>query len=116
MKMFTCRFEQYKSYKTFLRKDDLIALLCVCMFSLTDPLDICFCALGNVCFMPVCVGMADPLALVEEEAEVARVVPLQESLATLEKGCERSTGTSASFRSFKRTSTRNTPTLLTDHW
>lgn len=60
--------------------------------------------------------MVDPLALVEEEAEAERVVPLQESLATLGKGCEKSTGTSVSFRSFKRTSTRNTPTLVTDHW
>lgn len=61
--------------------------------------------------------MVDLLALVEEEEEeVARVAPLQESLATLEKGCEKSTGTSASFQSFKRISTRNTPTLVTDHW
>ena len=65
--------------------------------------------------------MVDPLALVEEEEEeeeaaAARLDPLQENLATLESGCEKSTGTSVSFQSFKRTSTRNTPTPVTDHW
>lgn len=58
--------------------------------------------------------MVDPLALVEAE-EAARVDLLQESLATLEKGCEKSTGTSVNSQNFKRTFTRNTPTLVADH-
>lgn len=82
---------------------------------MTDLCNISCCAFGNVCFS-VCLGMVDPLALVEEEAAAARVDPLQESLATQENGCEKSTGTSVSFQSFKRTSTRNTPTLVADHW
>lgn len=50
------------------------------------------------------------LVLVEATGED----PLQESLATLVKGCERGTGTLMSFQSFKRTSTRSTQMSHTD--
>lgn len=83
-------------------------------FNMIAQCNVSCCALWNVGFS-VCLDMVDPLALVEEEA-AAKVDPLQESLATLEKGCEKSTGTSVNFQSFKRTSTRNTPTLVADHW
>lgn len=55
----------------------------------------------------------DPLVLaVEEEAGLD---PLWESLATLGRDCARSIGTLMSSQSFKRTSTRNTQTLVTGH-
>lgn len=58
--------------------------------------------------------VGDPLVLVVVE-EAVGVDLLQESLATLGRDCERSTGILTSFQSFKRTSTRNIQMLVADH-
>lgn len=59
-------------------------------------------------------GMVDPLVLAVVVVGTG-VGPLQESLATQERGCEKSNGTLTSFQSFKRISTRNTQTPVVDH-
>lgn len=52
------------------------------------------------------------VSAVEEEVGLD---PRWESLATLVRDCARSIGTSTSSQSSKRTSTRNTRTLVTGH-
>lgn len=59
--------------------------------------------------------MAVGLLVLVVVEEAIGVDLLLESSATLVRGCERSTGTSMSFPSFKRTSTRSTQMSPADH-